>query len=137
MEEYDIAPREGLLQRLLAKWRAQGAEDDPPTEEPALTPTHPYPSSQRPYHITIRRQVMTFADAVAAADGLKRGEQQILNLCSADATLRERIKDFLAGVNYAQEGTWEELGEHVYLLAPSHAIVETAPATPRITVTTN
>ncbi|MCH8274706.1 MAG: cell division protein SepF [Armatimonadetes bacterium] len=89
------------------------------------------------YHVTVRRQVVTFADGVASADGLKRGEQQILNLCSADTTLREKIKDFLAGVNYAQEGTWEELGEHVYLLAPKNAIVETAPATPRMSAATN
>lgn len=89
------------------------------------------------YHITVRRQVVTFADAVAAADGLKRGEQQILNLCSADGQLREKIKDFLAGVNYAQEGSWEELGEHIYLLAPSNARVETAPATPRIVASHN
>lgn len=137
MEDHELAPREGLLDRLLARWRAHKEDDPLLGEDPEAKPLHPYSRAQTPYHITIRRQVMTFADAVAAADGLKRGEQQILNLCSADATLRERIKDFLAGVNYAQEGTWEEIGEHVYLLAPSHAIVETAPATPRITVTTN
>ncbi|MCL6624845.1 MAG: cell division protein SepF [Fimbriimonadales bacterium] len=137
MEDHELAPREGLLDRLLARLRARREEDPLFADEPQIRPPHAYSRPQTPYHITIRRQVMTFADAVAAADGLKRGEQQILNLCSADATLRERIKDFLAGVNYAQEGTWEEIGEHVYLLAPSHAIVETAPATPRITVTTN
>ncbi|MEM4407255.1 MAG: cell division protein SepF [Candidatus Caldarchaeum sp.] len=137
MDEREMLPREGLLERLLSKWRARSEEDSLTPEEPSPVISSLHKRQQTPYHITIRRQVMTFADAVAAADGLKRGEQQIINLCSADATLRERIKDFLAGVNYAQEGTWEELGEHVYLLAPPNAIVESAPATPRITVTTN
>ena len=77
-------------------------------------------------------QVVAFDDAVASADGLKRGEQQILNLSSADPALRERIKDFLAGVNYAQEGTWEEVGENVFVLAPRTALVESAPASPRM-----
>ena len=83
------------------------------------------------YHITVRRQIVSFQDAVAAADGLKRGEQQILNLTTAAPDLREKIKDFMCGVNYTAEGTWEELGEHVFLLAPASAFVETAPASQR------
>lgn len=84
------------------------------------------------YSITIRRQVVSFQDAVAAADGLKRGEQQVLNLTMATADLREKIKDFMCGVNYAAEGTWEELGDNVFLLAPASAFVEVAPASPRM-----
>ncbi len=84
------------------------------------------------YHITVRRQIVTFQDAVAAADGLKRGEQQILNLSGCATDLREKIKDFMCGVNYNAEGTWEELGEGVYLLAPASAHVEVAPASQRM-----
>lgn len=84
------------------------------------------------YHVTVRRQVVSFQDAVAAADGLKRGEQQILNLSMASAELREKIKDFMCGVNYNAEGTWEELGDGVYLLAPASAYVEVAPASSRM-----
>lgn len=89
------------------------------------------------YQITVRRMVQSFQDAVSAADGLKRGDQQVLNLSSCDASLREKIKDFMCGVNYSQEGTWEELGENVFLLAPPNALVEVAPATPRMTAAKN
>lgn len=84
------------------------------------------------YHVTIRRQIVSFQDAVSAADGLKRGEQQILNISMAAPELREKIKDFMCGVNYTAEGTWEELGENVYLLAPASASVEVAPASQRM-----
>ena len=84
------------------------------------------------YQITVRRQVLSFQDAVSAADGLKRGEQQILNLTQTDSILRDKIKDFLCGVNYAHEGAWEEIGENLYLLAPMQAHVEVAPASPRM-----
>ena len=89
------------------------------------------------YQVTVRRQIISFRDAVTAADGLKRGEQQILNLSMTDPALREKIKDFMCGVNYALEGAWEEIGENVYLLAPHHAFVEVAPASARMTALRN
>ena len=89
------------------------------------------------YQVTVRRQIISFQDAVTAADGLKRGEQQILNLSMTDPTLREKIKDFMCGVNYALEGSWEEIGDNVYLLAPNHAFVEVAPASARMTALRN
>lgn len=81
--------------------------------------------------VTIRRQVVSFEDALAAAQGLKRGEQQILNLTVTEPSLREKIKDFMCGVNFSQEGTWEEIGEHMYLVVPSTVHVEVAPASAR------
>jgi cell division inhibitor SepF len=87
--------------------------------------------------MTVRRQVVTFDDALAAADGLKRGDQQILNLSGTDAVLRQKIVDFMSGVQYSQEATWEEIGDSVYLIAPSTVYVEIAPATPRMTATRN
>lgn len=104
-------------------------EEDDDMFEPR-TSTAPTQTHHR-YHVTVRRQVVVFQDAVAAADGLKRGEQQVLNLSLASPELREKIKDFMCGVNYAAEGTWEELGENVYLLAPAFAFVEVAPSSPR------
>ena len=88
-------------------------------------------SASHTHHFTVRRQVVSFQDAVVAADGLKRGETQILNLSMATSDLREKIKDFMCGVNYSAEGSWEELGEHIYLLAPSTAYIDVAPASPR------
>jgi len=74
---------------------------------------------------------------MAAANGLKRGEQQILHLSATDVALRQKIVDFMCGVNFSQEGTWEEVGENVYLIVPASAYVEVAPATPRMTALKN
>jgi cell division inhibitor SepF len=84
------------------------------------------------YHVTVRSQIVSFQDAVAAADGLKRGEQQLLNLSRCPEDLREKIKDFMCGVNYNAEGSWEEVADNVYLLAPAIAHVEVAPASQRM-----
>jgi len=84
------------------------------------------------YTVTVRRQITSFDDAMAAANGLKRGEQQILNLTGTDTATRQKIVDFMCGVNFAQEGTWEEIGDGIYLIVPSNAYVEVAPPTPRM-----
>ncbi len=89
------------------------------------------------YTVTVRRQITSFDDAMAAANGLKRGDQQILNLTMTDAVTRQKIVDFMCGVNYAQEGTWEEIGDNVYLIVPANAYVEVAPPTPRMTAMRN
>lgn len=89
------------------------------------------------YTVTVRRQITSFDDALAAANGLKRGEQQILNLSATDQATRQKIVDFMSGVNYAQEGSWEEIGEGCYLIVPSNAYVEVAPPTPRMAAVKN
>ena len=76
------------------------------------------------YSITVRRTIVAFHDALAAADGLKRNEAQILNLGQAAPELREKIKDFICGCQYVLDAHFEELGENVYLLAPACADVE-------------
>jgi cell division inhibitor SepF len=60
-----------------------------------------------------------------------------LNLSSTEPGLRQKIVDFMSGVNYAQEGTWEEIGESIYLVVPANAYVEVAPATPRMNAVRN
>jgi cell division inhibitor SepF len=77
--------------------------------------------------VTVRRHLMNFEDAMAAANGLRSGEQQLLNLCATEPTTRQKIVDFMCGVNYAQDGTWEEVGENIYLIVPSHTYVEVIP----------
>lgn len=128
MEETLVQDQPGLLARFMKLFSRETVADDEieylPVENTATTAARP---SYR-YTVTIRRQIVSFEDAMAAANGLKRGEQQILNLCSTDLVTRQKIVDFMSGVNYAQEGTWEELGENVYLVAPAHAFVEAAPA---------
>ncbi|MCX7798896.1 MAG: cell division protein SepF [Fimbriimonadales bacterium] len=127
MEEMEIQERPGFFQRLFG---GRGLEDPEPDDQPAAGNA----SALRPvyrYNVTVRRQVFCFEDALAAANGLKRGEQQILNLSGTDPVLRQKIVDFMAGVNYAQEGTWEEIGEHIYLVVPPTAYVEIAPPSTR------
>lgn len=135
MEELELQDRPGFFTRLRTKFMGDEPVEDMVDErgEPRRYTLH----ANYRYAVTVRRQVLSFQDAVAAADGLKRGEQQILNLCAADNQLREKIKDFMCGVNYAEEGTWEELGENIYLLCPPLATVEVAPATPRMNAAKN
>ncbi len=129
MEQMELEEQQGFFTRLMSRFQRE--EADMPEPETLNATTFRVASAHK-YQITVRRQISTFQDAVAAADGLKRGDQQILNLTGADLALRDKIKDFMCGVNYAQEGTWEELGENVFLLAPNFAYVEVAPATPRM-----
>ncbi len=129
MEE-TIEARPGLLSRLTSYFRREEEEYED-LDAPAGASSLRVHSAHR-YNVCVRRQIVAFQDAVAAADGLKRGDQQILNLTMANAELREKIKDFLCGVGYAAEGVWEELGDNVYLLAPATAFVDVAPPSPRV-----
>lgn len=78
----------------------------------------------RPGRVNVRRNAQVFDDAKAAADGLKNGEQQIVNLERATPQMTERIIDFLNGVCYALDGTVERIGDKVYMFVPANVIVE-------------
>lgn len=79
--------------------------------------------SARVTHVAVR-QPQSFDDARIAADGLKDGRQQIVNLEKTDQAMSERIIDFLNGVTYALNGFVEKVGERVYLFAPSNVQIE-------------
>ena len=139
MEEVVLQDKPGLFSKIGNIFTRPVDEDE---EEPvAQVQSGATPRAlARPTHrytVTIRRQITSFDDAMAAAVGLKRGEQQILNLTATDPTLRQKIVDFMCGVNFSQEGTWEEVGEHIYLVAPGHAYIEVAPPTPRVNAIKN
>lgn len=140
MEELELQEeRSGVFTRLKSLFTREDqdyAEEDVVEEARNHTTTYRV-HARSPYMVTVRRTVESFQDAIAAADGLKRGEQQVLNLNHCETVLREKIKDFMCGVNYAHEGTWEELGDNIYLLAPPHATVEVAPASPRMSAARN
>ncbi|HLK60210.1 MAG TPA: cell division protein SepF [Chthonomonadaceae bacterium] len=74
--------------------------------------------------VAVRRNAQVFEDAKAAADGLKGGEQQIVNLERASPQMTERIIDFLNGVCYALDGSVERVGEKVYMFVPANVTVE-------------
>jgi len=67
--------------------------------------------------------VTSFADIQRAADRLKAGEPQIINLEKTPAEVSERLIDFLNGVTYALDGYVEKIAEGAYLFTPSHIAI--------------
>ena len=137
MEETMLEEKAGFFGRVLSKF----ARTDVYEEEVEQMPEKNVPTigMRRDYRytVTVRRQITSFDDAVAAAHGLKRGEQQIINLTGTEPVLRQKIVDFMSGVNFAHEGTWEEIGDAIYLVVPQNAYVEVAPATARTSALRN
>jgi cell division inhibitor SepF len=74
--------------------------------------------------VAVRLNAQVFEDAKLAADGLKSGEHQIVNLEKATPQMAERIIDFLNGVCYALDGTVERVGERVYMFVPASVVVD-------------
>jgi len=79
--------------------------------------------STRVSHVSVRTP-QSFDDARLAADGLKDGRQQVINLEKTTPEMSERIIDFLNGVTYALNGFVEKVGDRVYLFAPSNVLIE-------------
>lgn len=74
--------------------------------------------------VAVRLSAQVFEDAKLAADGLKSGEYQIVNMEKATPDMAERVIDFLNGVCYAIDGTVERVGEKVYMFVPANVVVE-------------
>ncbi len=145
-EEYDDAPpRDGNVFSRLFGPLLRGHEDPEEPEEvvaeqpqPLSTQTRASGGSYSPLrrgttlrmdqarqtHITVRRAIQTFDDARRAADGLKDGQQQIVNLEQTTHDMSERIIDFLNGATYALDGSVEKIGEQVYLFTPSSVVID-------------
>ncbi len=138
MEETITQDKPGFASRFLNFW----ARTDETEEVEEVTPEKQANGGLQlranyRYTVTVRRQITSFDDAMAAANGLKRGETQILNLSGTDAATGQKIVDFMSGVNYAEEGTWQEVGDGVYLIVPANGYVEEAPPTPRMNALRN
>lgn len=80
--------------------------------------------SARRVHVALRFHATVFHDARSAADGLKMGQQQIVNLEQASQHEAGRIVDFLSGVTYALDGSVERIGDRVFLFAPANFEIE-------------
>lgn len=65
----------------------------------------------------------SFADVQKAADRLKQGEPQILNLEKTPPEVAERLIDFLNGVTYALDGYVEKVAEGAYLFTPANVMI--------------
>lgn len=107
--------------------------EEPDEDEPQTGPPTPVSSKQaqplrlqmaRGGRVAIRLNAQVFEDAKVAADGLKGGEQQIVNLEKATPQMAERIIDFMNGVCYALDGTVERVGERVYMFVPANIAVD-------------
>ncbi len=114
-----------------------GTEDPEDEEMDATAAPHPDGNAQarrqqaplrlqatRAGRVAVRLNAQVFEDAKVAADGLKAGEHQIVNLERATPQMGERIIDFLNGVCYALDGTVERIGEKVYMFVPANVSVE-------------
>lgn len=107
-------------------------DEEEPQVAPATTPTNSTNKQAQPLRlqtarggrVAVRLNAQVFEDAKVAADGLKGGEQQIVNLEKATQQMAERIIDFLNGVCYALDGTVERIGERVYMFVPANVAVE-------------
>jgi len=125
-EEYDDQPR-GFWSRLKDKFCWGDYEDD---DEFIDEPESPKKQSvlrvqqARMHYVSVWRTLLSMDNARQAADGLKEGHQQIVNLEKASPELRDRIKDFLNGVTYALDGYVEKVGESVYLYTPRNYCIE-------------
>lgn len=91
-----------------------------------------YGGSRRPitlrptriHHISVWKTINSVEQARSAADGLKAGHQQIVNLENATSDICGRVIDFLSGVTYALDGYVEKVGDRVYLFTPANCEVE-------------
>lgn len=98
-------------------------EDSEATGDQTKRPVTQRLQSARVSHVSVR-PASSFEDARLAADGLKDGRQQIINLEKTPQDMSERIIDFLNGVTYALNGFVEKVGDRVYLFAPSNIVID-------------
>jgi FtsZ-interacting cell division protein YlmF len=127
-EQYeDSDSQKGLWTRV--RERVFGVEDIEETEDelPGQDPRKRAAirlDMARGHCVAVRLHAAAFNDARIAADGLKAGQQQIVNLERATPQMAERIIDFLSGVTYALDGSVDRVGDKVYLFAPANVQVE-------------
>ena len=95
--------------------------DDPGgTRRPVTLRLHP----SKMHHVSVWKSIQSLENAQEAADGLKAGHQQIVNLEKASSEICGRVIDFLNGVTYALNGYVEKVGDRVYLFTPANYIID-------------
>jgi cell division inhibitor SepF len=125
-EYYDDQPK-GLIGRLLDKVGFGGYDDEEDYTDEDVSRKKPAVlrvQQARMHYVSVWHTIKKLDNARQAADGLKAGHQQIVNLEQATPEDRLRITDFLNGVAYALDGLVEKVGEGVYLYTPRNYHVE-------------
>ncbi|MGC8861150.1 MAG: cell division protein SepF [Armatimonadota bacterium] len=128
LEDYDDQPR-SLWERLKHRmgWDYYDDEEEIDLVEDPGGRHRPAPlrvRSSRINHVSVWLTVASFENAQQAADGLKMGHQQIVNLEKASPEVCTRVIDFLSGVVYALNGFVEKVGDRVYLFAPANCMIQ-------------
>lgn len=128
LEEYDEQPR-GLWSRFKEKIGLGEYEDEEVLEFVDESSGRRKANmvrvrSARINHVSVWLTVQSFDNAKQAADGLKEGHQQIVNLEKATPEICTRVIDFLSGVTYALDGSIEKVGDKVYLFTPSNYVID-------------
>jgi cell division inhibitor SepF len=125
-ESYEDQPK-SVWTRLKDKfgWGTYDEYEDEYYEEPipnrgATVKLH----SARSNRVSVWLSVTSLENAQSAADGLKKGHQQIVNLEKASPEVTARVIDFLSGVIYALDGLIQKVGDKVYLFTPASFSVE-------------
>lgn len=104
--------------------------DDPGgRRRPVTLRIHP----SRIHHVSVWKSIQSLENAQEAADGLKAGNQQIVNLETASPEICGRVIDFLNGVTYALDGYVEKVGDRVYLFTPANFEIDVENSNERIT----
>jgi len=137
MDEFEMTESPGFFSRIFGRGReADTYDDDLDVEEERDHRPGTRSSSrmdvvrihEKRYTVSVRREVYTFEDAMAAAKSFKAGDQQILNLTQTEPTLRKTIEDFLSGVAFGLEGSFDAVAPQVYVLAPQSAKIDLVEA---------
>ena len=128
LEDYDDQPR-GLWGRFKDRMGWGEYEDEEEVEFVEQHGGQRRPTTLRVHQTRINRvsvwlTVQSFDNAQQAADGLKMGHQQVVNLEKASPEICMRVVDFLSGVIYALNGFVEKVGDKVYLFTPSNYCIE-------------
>lgn len=74
--------------------------------------------------ICLRPQIRTFEDVRAAAEGLRGGVPQIINLTEAPPEIAQRLLDFLQGVIYIIHGCQTYISPTIFLFTPGSVEIE-------------
>lgn len=127
LDDYEEQPK-GLWSKLKEKVGIGEYEeeldemlDDPGgRRHPVTLRLHP----SRVHHVSVWKSIQSLENAQEAADGLKSGHQQIVNLEKASPDICGRVIDFLNGVTYALDGYVEKVGDRVYLFTPANYVID-------------